>query len=164
MEVWFAHTLRDLGFLLYGGPMVAFAILMVWDELQGRTLAATTTRVFRAWGPGFGLSLGATVLGALSGRWLTHGTFSFSMSTGAETIDTIAWCLFFLLWLSNIQLEVWTLHPVRGADPNDTPPDAALFPAACRRLRRHVVLQACLVMATAISACVAAAPSVFFGG
>lgn len=146
-----ALLLRDLGFMLYGGPMVAFAALVAAQPRVPGLPIEAVLRAFRAWGPGFGLSLGASVLGALVGWWARTG----AMQWGTEPLGragTVAWLLFLALWASNIRLEVWTLEPTRRADPPAGPLDASALAAAARPLRWHLALQALLVLAAAAAA------------
>lgn len=153
MELWLAHTLRDLGFLLYGGPLVAFTIVIALSaRIPGLTPWAAV-RTYRAWGPGLGLSLGATVFGALLGRWLEHGEFMWGWSTTLERVDLAAWLAFLVLWASNIKLEIWTLQPLRTLDPPDAGvSDEPAFRAAARRLTRHMVLHALLIVGVLVLA------------
>ncbi|MDP6934309.1 MAG: hypothetical protein QGG40_15390, partial [Myxococcota bacterium] len=73
-----AQLLQDLGFLLYGGPMVAFAILVnVAARLQTLQLHEVV-RSYRAWGSGLGIALGTTVLGGATLHWLNQGALAWS--------------------------------------------------------------------------------------
>jgi len=163
MALWLALTLRDLGFLLYGGPLIAFAVLIALAPRIPGLAPEAAVRTFRAWGPGLGLALGATILGALSARWLEHGTFSWSTETHAARLDLASWLAFLALWVSNIKLEVWTLQPLRSLDPPDGITDAADYRAATRSLTRHLGVHAALVVVVLVLTRMAVAPLLFGG-
>lgn len=146
MELWLALTLRDLGFLLYGGPLVAFAIVVALSSRIPGLTPWAAVRTYRAWGPGLGLSLGATVLGALAARWLARGEFSWAWGTTLEQLDLAAWLAFLFLWASNIKLEIWTLQPLRSLDPEGGVTDEPAYRAAAGRLARHMLLHAGLIV------------------
>lgn len=158
MDLWLASTLRDLGFLLYGGPLVAFTIIV---SLSGRIPGLTpwgAVRTFRAWGPGLGLSLGATVFGALAAHYLQHGAFAWAWDTPVARLELAGWLTFLVMWVSNIKLEVWTLQPLRSLDPGGPVPDEAAYRAAVSRLARHMVVHAMLIVAIFVIAHLASAP------
>ncbi len=152
-----ATILRDLGFLLYGGPLVAFAILV---PLAGRLTRGEpwhVVRTWQAWGPGLGLSLGACVFGALWRHWLRHGAFSWGWASGPERLELAAWLAFFALWVSNIKLEIWTLEPLRKLDRDLEVKDPAAYRAALPAVRRHLAVHAALVVLVLVLAVVAEA-------
>ena len=141
-----ALLLRDLGFLLYGGPLVAFAILLLVVERVPGIAPWELVRSWRAWGPGLGLALGATVLGALSAHWLRRGAFSWGGDSLGQQLELAAWLAFFLLWLSNIKLEIWTLEPLRRLDRAGALEDPDAYRAALPPVRLHLALHAGLVL------------------
>lgn len=147
MEKWLrpaALLLRDFGFLLHGGSMMAFAaLLLAQPRVAGLPLEAVL-RSYRAWGPGLGLSLGAAVFGALV-DWHYRTGLDWSPARIGWS-GTLLWSLFFTLWVSNIRLEVWTLEAARRADPPGGPLDATALAAAARPLRAHLVFQALLIV------------------
>lgn len=143
-----ATLLRDLGFLLYAGPMVAFTALVLWAG-RAHPRPWEVVRTYRSWGPGFGLAMGATVLGALSLHYLHHGAFRWSWdSTGAQ-VELAAWLCFGVLWASNIKLEIWTLEPLRKLD-RDGVSDEAAYRTGTRGLGAHMAVQSLLVLATVV--------------
>jgi hypothetical protein len=147
-----AQLLQDLGFLLYAGPMLAFTVL-VWHSLRAAglpTLAAV--RTFRAWGPGLGISLGACILGAVLGHWVDHGAFTLALSSPAEQLQAAVYGVFVLAWISNIQLEIWTLEPLRKLDPGtaEDPGDAASYGSAARRLSTHMGVHSLILLTVAV--------------
>jgi hypothetical protein len=145
-----AALLRDVGFLLYGGPIVAFAMIMMFVPRLAPLTPWAAVRTYRAWGPGLGLSLGATVLGALLHRWFTTGGFTWGWATAAEQLDLAGWLCFLVMWASNVKLEVWTLEPLRKLDQDGVITDESAFAAGTRGLSRHLALQAVLALAVLI--------------
>jgi hypothetical protein len=142
-----ALLVRDLGFLLYGGPMVAFAVLVVLRDRLPGAASHEVIRTYRSWGPGLGLSLGACVFGALAAHWLTYGAFDWTLD---RPLEAAAWLMFLLMWMSNIQLEVWTLEPLRKLDRDRGLADPAQYADKSPRLARHMGVQAALVLFVAV--------------
>lgn len=142
-----AHGLRDLGQVLYMGPMLAFTLLLAGSRLVTTTRLEDVVRVYRTWGPGLGLSLGAWVLGLLVTRWLETGGFTWPLGTLPEQLDTAGWVAFFFLWANNCRLEVWTLDPLRKLDKaGEGIADPAAYRAAAGRLVRVMALQSTLLL------------------
>ena len=142
-----AELLWRLGFLLYGGPIVAFAILVSAASRIPDIQPWEIVRTYRCWGPGLGLSLGAAILGGLTGHYLTHGSFTWAWSSPVERWELATWLCFFLLWVSNLKLEVWTLEPLRKLDRSGQIEDPEAYREGVRPLSRHLVVQAVLVVA-----------------
>ena len=138
-----ANLLRDLGFLMYGGPMIAFTILVVLAPRIPHVQTWDVVRVYRSWGPGFGLSLGAPVLGALSLHWIQAGSFTWADST---TLESVGWVLFLVMWTSNFILEIWTLEPLRKLDQEGNVSDPSRYNAQTQRLGRHMVFQSLFIV------------------
>ena len=145
----FALFLRDLGFLVYGGGIFAFALLSLLSARLGGPSTALILRVYRAFGPGLGLGLGATVLGALTFHYGTVGAFTWGAeaATGGA-VGFASWLVFFGIWASNIQLEVWTLEPLRKLDPDGSgqATDATRLDKATKSVVRHLGVQAVMVV------------------
>ncbi len=136
-----------LGFLLYGGPVVAFAVLIgLGDRLAH---SAQVIRTWRSCGPGLGLALGMCIAGALGRHWLLHGAFVWTWASPAEQAELAGWLTFFLLWASNVKLEVWTLEPLRKLDGRGVT-DGPEFTAARGSLARHLAVQATLAIAVVV--------------
>jgi hypothetical protein len=146
-----ALILRDLGFLLYAGPMVAFTVLVRMSSRIPHLAPWDVVRVYRSWGPGLGLSLGACVFGALVAKWLTDGAFSWPFDD-AHRLSSIGWLTFLAMWISNIKLEIWTLEPTRKLDKNGQIADEAAFRAALGPLSRHMIVHSALIVAIVILA------------
>jgi len=142
-----ARLLHDLGLLLYGGPMVAFAVLIALSGRLPGTARWEIVRAYRAWGPGLGLSMGAWVLGLLLGHYLDAGAFRWGWATPHERWTLAAHTVFLLLWVWNIRVEIWSLEPLRRLDRSGQVRDPAAYVAATRLLARDMGLQAALVLA-----------------
>ena len=144
-----ATMLRDFGFALYAGPMVMWAILMCTSGRLHDLSPVTIGRIFRSWGPGFGLSMGALVSGALVLRWMETNTFAWTVDTPIGALDSFAWSTLFLLWVSNIKLEIWTLDPIRKLDDGHQISDEEAYRSASSKLTRHLAIHALLLAALA---------------
>lgn len=141
--------LRDLGLMVYGGSLLAFTLLVACT--RARVIPYLTLpqaiRAYRAWGPGLGLSMGAIVLHALLHHYLTRGGFSWPLDDPA----TPAWMVFFVAWVSNLRLEVWTLDPLRKLDsPEEGVTDLPAFEQAADRLLLHMSAQSALIFITVV--------------
>jgi hypothetical protein len=142
-----AQILQNLGFLLYGGPLVAFTVLITARSAIPHMKAWDLVRSYRAWGPGLGISLGVSIFGMLTAYYLEHGSFSWGWSSPEEVQILAAWLTFFVLWVSNLKLEVWTLEPLRRLDRGGIVSDEAAYQTATGRLLRHMWLHAVLILA-----------------
>lgn len=128
-----ALVLKHAGFALYALPILGttLALTLRWSGPWDRHLSR-----FVALGPVLGLSLGSAIFGGLAELWLRESGFPLlSESNRAQTIA------FGFLWLSNLQLEVWTLEPVRKAADSDA------LNAAVLRLRTHLWVHSVAILA-----------------
>ena len=144
-----AQILQSIGFMLYGGPLVAFTILITTADAIPDMKRWDLVRSYRAWGPGLGLSLGASIFGMVLAYWLENGGFSWSFATPEQAQVSVAWLTFFVMWVSNLKLEVWTLEPLRKLDVDGVVSDEAAYTAATGRLLRHMWVHALLILAVA---------------
>lgn len=140
-----ALFVRELGFVVYGGSLLAMtAIIIAAGAGHVPYLSKeNAVRAYRAWGPGLGLSMGAMVLGGLLHHFLVNGAFSWPL----DAPTTPAWIVFFVLWVSNLRLEVWTLDPIRKLDGANGVEDNEAFDGAVKTLIGHMVVQTVLVFA-----------------
>lgn len=132
-----------------------FALMSLLSARVGGLSTAHVLRTFQGFGPGFGLSLGAAVFGALTAHVGDVGAFSWGLDSATGGLPgALAWVVFLGLWASNIKLEVWTLEPLRKLDPDGTgvANDAAALDQATRSVVRHLSLQAGLVAAVVVLA------------
>ena len=142
-----ATILETAGFAIYGTPLFLTAVSLIrLQSTKGDPLR--TIRAIRMVGPILGIALGAAIFGGLWGIWLEHG--SFDWPTGQK--DSAALITFFVMWVSNVKLEVWTLEPLRKLDSDlpSEPPDRAAFLAAVDRYRNHLVLHCAAIGGFAI--------------
>jgi hypothetical protein len=135
-------ALRDLAFAIYTGPMVAFSVLTLAQPKISGLSPETLTRTFRAWGPGFGISLGIAVFSALATHYDQRGAFTWGPNGGGDSWELAHWLLFLFVWISNIKLEVWTLEPLRQLDQKGEIKDQHRFFQASRSLAGHLALHA----------------------
>ena len=140
--------LRDLGFVMYGGSIFAFTTLiaLAQRDVIPYVRLEEAVRVYRAWGPGLGLSMGAIVFGALAHHFLTTGGFTWPLSAAS----TPAWAIFFCAWVSNLRLEVWTLDPVRKLDDGQGITDRSAYETAVRWLVAHLASQTLLIFGASL--------------
>lgn len=142
-----AHALHDLGMLLYGGPMVAFAILVALSPRLSHLATWDVVRTYRAYGAGLGLSMGAWVAGLVTRHYLQQGAFTWSLETGQQQLLLASHLVFFALWVWNVRVEIWSLEPLRKLDRGGAVAAPGDYDAAARALARDMSLQAALVLA-----------------
>lgn len=138
--------LTTLSSTVYGGVVLAFAVLLaVYPRTTGRP-AAEIARVWRSCGPLLGLAMGALVLGLLGSRYLADGELAWGFDTAAARRDLAVWLVFAALWASSFVLEIWTMEPLRSAydDRAGVVTDDARFHAGYRATSRHLALNALL--------------------
>ncbi len=135
-----------LGALLYGGPLLAFALLL---PLAGRIRGLTpwqVDRVWRAWGPGSGIGLGLLFFGGILLHRLRAGGFTWSCQTPSERLVLASHLVFLVLWVSYTILEVWRTEPLRRLDGPSGLTEEAAYRAARRPVVRHVLVNAVLFL------------------
>lgn len=115
----FFSALRWLGATLYGGSLLAFALLLAMRQLVVGAHSERLVRVYRAWGPGLGLSMGAMILGGAVMHYRTHSGFLWPAETLADQLTIAQHVVFALLWVSSFHLEIWTMDPLRKLDGPD---------------------------------------------
>ena len=124
----FLYILQSLGWLLYAGPMLAFAIL-VW-------LRPSSVDSFQKWGVGFGLALAVWIYTSISIQYIQTGSFYPDVESNPWMIAA------FVMWISNIKLEIWTLDPIRKKNDQSATQKKHSF----TYLQRHLVFHALSVM------------------
>ncbi|MBO87406.1 MAG: hypothetical protein CL927_18820 [Deltaproteobacteria bacterium] len=139
--------IRDLAFVVHAGAIITFACLAALSHRVGGPPRARILRVYQAFGPGLGISLGLLVFTALLLHYAQVGAFDWSPTpaTGGA-VGLAAWVVFFVAWASNIRLEVWTLEPLRKLDPDGTTlaSDANQLDRARAAVALHLVMQGIL--------------------
>jgi hypothetical protein len=157
----FAHLLMVVSGMIHGGGLVAFALLLNFRHAMKYVRDEDVVRVYRGFGAGFGLSLGALVF---SSAWL----FAQTVNPGKGLPDAFAppWDdpltlvrlgTFFALWVSYTVLEVWTLEPCRQLDKG-TIADPAAYATATNRVARHLAFNATLFTIAAALGALGAKP------
>lgn len=127
-------ALHWLGVTVYGGSLVAFAVLLSARRHLAPLASEHVVRVFRAWGAGFGLSMGALIFSGLALHWLTVGSFTWPLDTPAQRLSAAADAVFLLLWFSSFHLEIWTLDPARKLDRDGQIVDRAAYEGCVGRV------------------------------
>jgi len=137
-----ATIIQHVGFLLYALPTLWCTFALYRHRTAEASLPAI--RSFKRIGPLLGLSMGACILGTLSGIWLEHGEYEFRWATPTDQAETAMYITFFAVWVSNIKLEIWTLEPLRKLDPNSAKEPALSEPytSALQATKRHLTLHA----------------------
>jgi hypothetical protein len=109
----FLHT---LGFAVYGGAVVLFAILLAIPARQSRVGKHQLLEALQAWGPFQGLAMGALIAGGIG---LHLSSFGLHWPPEGAAPGLLAkYGFFFLLWVSSFHLEIWTLEPIRRNAPD----------------------------------------------
>jgi hypothetical protein len=138
-----ARLLEVCGAVAYGGPLLAFAFLLPFANRIRNVEPWHVDRVYRAWGPGFGLGVTALFFGGVLAFWLERGGFRWDLSVAPDVLLLVSQVLFLALQVSYTVLEVWTNEPLRQLDGNDGVTQVDAYLAARRRVARHVALNAC---------------------
>jgi len=141
-----ALILRDLGLMMYGGPIIAFTILIATARFHQTVSLPDVIRTYRRFGVGLGLSLGATIFGMLVAYYLEHGAFRWGWQTPTEQVTLAAWLTFLVMWISNIRLEIWTLDPLRMLDVEGIITNETEYRASARVLLSHLFVHSGLIV------------------
>jgi len=143
-----AAFLHGIGLLLYGGPLLAFALLL---SLGGRIRGLAPwhlDRAWRAWAPGSGLALAVLILGGLLRYGGQAQGFAWWSSDPVQRVFLAKHALFLALWANYTVTEVWVAEPLRRLDAGSgEPPDRPAYLAARRRVVRHLWFSAALILA-----------------
>ena len=152
-----ADVLAAVAGMIHGGGLVAFALLLNFRRAIPHVRDEDLVRVYRAFGAGFGLSLGVLVFSSLW-RWGTQATslapegghgFLDTFVTSMDGLTTARVATFFALWVSYVALEVWTLEPCRLLDRGEVS-DRPAYTAATNRVARHLALNAALFVTVVV--------------
>ena len=138
----FASIMQFVGFLAYSLPVVWCATMLLL--LRAQQTPVHTIRRFQKMGPALGIALGACIFGGMLGVWLDHGAFELRFTSESDRLEAAIAVTFFLVWVSNIKLEIWTLDPIRKLDQsaNDDPFANPKYHRAATSFTRHVYLHA----------------------
>ena len=121
----FLYVCQNLGWTIYAGPMIAFSVLSY--------IHPQFYQLFSRFGVGFGLSLAVWIYSTIAIQYLSEGHFFPSLTEKPWLIAA------FVMWISNIKLEIWTLDPVRKNKEEILPQKYM------RSLRAHLSVHALLI-------------------
>jgi hypothetical protein len=108
--------------------MIAFSIMVYTNN--------SSIAIFRHWGVGLGLSLTLWIYTTIALQYCNEGVFYPDLKTNFWIIAA------FVMWVSNIKLEIWTLDPIRKKD-EQTPEE---FLQAQRTFKIHLTIHALLIL------------------
>lgn len=110
-------------------------------------------RVYRAWGPVAGLSLGVWIFsqlyrfpGIANPGLGFPDSYRLGWGNWVHNLTTSRALLFGLLWVSYVILEVWTLEPCRLLDKDGVIQDRAVYSQTVRRVTRQLAFNALLLL------------------
>lgn len=154
-----AGALAEVGAVVHGGGVVAFALLFQFRRHLRFVDEAHLVRVYRGWGAGNGLSLAAWVYGTIvrfpdtvnPGAPLPW-CYLPNFSTPGATLTSAVAIGMLALWISYVVLEIWTLDPGRLLDRDGEITDPTEFSATVRRVATHLMVNAVLVLLIAAGA------------
>jgi hypothetical protein len=148
------HVLNELAALVHGGALLTFAILVNARRAIPHVRTENVVRVYRAFGAGLGLSLGAFVptdlwrhVHALHPGEALPGALALRFDSPDHTLLSVRMVLLFVLWVSYVHLEVWTLEPTRKLDRSGMVTDPEAYEAAATRVGLQLALNAALFAA-----------------
>lgn len=152
-----AGALLELGAVVHGGGVVAFALLFRYRHRIVPGTDEGLVRVYRAWGAGNGLSLAAWVYGTLV-RWPTTlhpgeglpQAMGLNFSTAALSEASFGVLTLVTLWVSYVVLEIWTLDPARLLDRDGGITDRDAYTKTVRAVTTHLGFNALLVCVIAV--------------
>jgi hypothetical protein len=156
-----ADLLAVLATMVHGGALVAFALLINLRRAIPKVADEDVIRVYRAFGGGFGLSLGALILANVFRWWRDLGgdrglPDAFAIPWD-DTLTVARLFVFGAFWVSYIWLEIWTLDPCRLLD-NGTIQDRPAYTAATGRVATHIAIHAGLFVAVVVLGVLGAKP------
>ena len=135
------HTVNLLSGVIHGGALLTFALLLNFRGRIPHVRTEDVVRVYRAFGAGIGLSLGAFVPTTLYHHIVTMnpgaslpGAMALRWDTTNNSFNSAAMLGLFVLWVSYIHLEVWSIEPLRRLDKDGVVTDRAAYEAAASRV------------------------------
>lgn len=156
-----AHVLLTLSGMVHGGALVAFAFLLNFRRAIPHVRDEDVVRVYRAFGAGIGLSLATLIFSAIW-LWATEinpgkGLPDAFAVPWDDTVTVARLATFFVLWVSYVALEIWTLEPCRLLDRGEVT-DRPAYAAATARVARHLAVNALLFCVVAALGALGARP------
>ncbi len=142
-----ADLLSTLAAMVHGGALVAFALLINLRRAIPRVADEDVIRVYRAFGGGFGVSLGVLIFANLWIWWRDLGAErglpdAFSIPWD-DTLTVARLFTFAAFWVSYIWLEIWTLDPLRLLDAGEIK-DRAAYTRSVDQVATHIAVNAVL--------------------
>ena len=111
------QTIHFAGLVIYSTLVFFFSAYVGFCRFAKKHNTLIAIRRFRWFGAILGLSMGAIILGGIvlhyGSTWGLSGAYAVNME-----FMTLKYVVFAILWVSNFQLEIWTLQGVRSLDPN----------------------------------------------
>ena len=129
---------RNVAWTLYMGVVVSFALMSIFSTFEKHDYLLW----FRKFGVILGLSLGTTILSSIILTWCERQSFY-----PQSTLETLGLGVGFVMWVSNIILEIWTLDPIRKFDLHLLD-DSLEIESIRQRSLHHVRLQGLLCVLT----------------
>lgn len=156
-----ADLLSTLAALIHGGALIAFALLINLRRAIPRVADEDVIRVYRAFGGGFGLSLGVLIFSNIYRWWRDLGADrglpdAFSIPWD-DTLTVARLFTFGAFWVSYVWLEIWTLDPCRLLDDGAIK-DRPAYTAAVGRVSVHIAINALLFVAIVVMTQLGAKP------
>lgn len=144
-------VVNELALTVHAGALLVFAILLGARSHVRHVTEPQLVRVYRSFGAGIGLSMGALMATEIWRHCTTvnpgvslPGALALDFSTMALTCWSGRALCMFALWVSYIVLEVWTLEPCRRLDQDGVVSDPGAYALATARVSRHLNLNALL--------------------
>jgi hypothetical protein len=142
-----ADILATLATTVHGGALIAFAFLLNLRRAIPRVADEDVIRIYRAFGGGFGVSLGVFIFAEVWRWWRDLGAGrglpdAFSIPWD-DTLTVARLLVFGAFWVSYVWLEIWTLDPCRLLDNGDIK-DRPAFTTATSRVATHIAINAVL--------------------
>ncbi|MEE2751878.1 MAG: hypothetical protein VX519_10640 [Myxococcota bacterium] len=104
-----------LGAVLYGGPLVCFAIALSIPARFSGVGRHQLIGMYQRFGSLMGLSMGALIFGGIGLHWAQWGLHWPGGGVSGQL--GIKYGVFFVLWVSSFHLEIWTIDPIRLGAP-----------------------------------------------
>ncbi|MSQ04089.1 MAG: hypothetical protein EXR71_19740 [Myxococcales bacterium] len=151
------HVVNGVAAAVYGGGLLLFAILLLFRWSTPHVRTEDLLRVYRSFGAGFGLSLGAFIpselylhaLGQNPGVSLP-ASLAAHWDTTEHSMLSARLALIFIGWVSYVHLEIWTLDPARTLDKEGHVVDPAAYEATAGRVSRQLAFNATLFTAVLV--------------
>jgi hypothetical protein len=149
-----AVILQAVAGAVHGGGILVWATLFLFRGRLSHVPVEVMVRLYRAWGPVQGLSLGVWVFsqlyrfpGIANPGLPFPDSYLLGWGNWVNNLTTMRAALFGLLWVSYLVLEVWTLEPCRLLDKDGVIQDPSTYLATVQRITRQLVFNALLVIA-----------------